>query len=411
MASVKFYLDKRSQKTDGTYPLKLTVTHIQPFHVNLDISVHQENWIGDKIEGNIKNKVFLNNYIKNRYIEVENLLLRLKLEGRLTGMTTRQLRTEIKYLSGDIAQKDIKEENPLHFKTYVKRHADTYVNKDSGQQFIDMLNKVSGFADTDYLLISDITVSWLKDFNTYCLKSGMKTNGVSLYLRAIRTVFNDAIDRELIGYEKYPFRRFKIKTEKTMHRNMPVEQLREMLGFDASDFLEGMKAKSKKHTSEFPEIKKYIDLFFLSFYFCGLNIKDLLFLTKEDVQHGRLYILRNKTSIPVLIKIEPEAQAIIDKYPGKKYLLSFLDSYSTNNYKDVLRRMNKNIQLVFPKISSYWARHSWATMAAELDVPDPIIDLAQGRKPSGMASIYINRNLKKISEANRKVIDDLLQKK
>ncbi|MDR0348494.1 MAG: hypothetical protein LBH90_03245 [Tannerella sp.] len=48
MASVKFYLDKRSKKQDGTFPLKLTVTHKKPFHIPLGISIPEENWIDGK---------------------------------------------------------------------------------------------------------------------------------------------------------------------------------------------------------------------------------------------------------------------------------------------------------------------------------------------------------------------------
>ncbi len=81
-----------------------------------------------------------------------------------------------------------------------------------------------------------------------------------------------------------------------------------------------------------------------------------------------------------------------------------------NDHKTFLSKMNKAIQRVFPKITSYWARHSWATISAELDISDPIIDIAQGHKPKGMASIYINRNLKKVSKAYRKVIDYLYEK-
>ena len=63
-----------------------------------------------------------------------------------------------------------------------------------------------------------------------------------------------------------------------------------------------------------------------------------------------------------------------------------------------------------PYITGYWARHTWATIAGKLDVPDPIVDIAQGRTVKGMAGIYIARNMGKITEANRKVIDYLFSK-
>ncbi len=407
MATINFYLDKRNQKKDGTYPLKLSVTHRKSFLLPLGISILEETWIGNKIEGNIPNKKILNDYLKSQYTKTQNVILKLRLEGILYGMTHNELKKEIEKELGHNKKEKV---SPLHFVTYTERLKKRYINEDTKQQFTQTIKKISNFCDIEKLLISDITISWLKDFDAFCLNNGMTVNGKGVYLRNIRKVFNDAIDDELISYDKYPFRRFKIKRTATKHRNIPIERLREMLHFNQQEFIEREKLTANKHTSVFPNVQKYLDLFFLSFYLCGMNIKDLLFLEDEDIVNGQLSILRDKTNIQILLKIEPEAQALIDKYKGKKYLLNFLDTYSTDDYKSFLSKMNKAIQRAFPKITSYWARHSWATISAELDISDPIIDIAQGRKPKGMASIYINRNLKKVSQANRKVIDYLYGK-
>ena len=124
--------------------------------------------------------------------------------------------------------------------------------------------------------------------------------------------------------------------------------------------------------------------------------------------------------------MEPEALAIINKYRGTKYLLDVLDTYK--NYKDFVHRMNNNLQQIgtvtrkglggkkfreplFPKLSTYWARHTWATLAAELDIPDATISLALGHSSGNrVTNIYINRNQKKVDEANRKVINYLFIK-
>jgi len=275
----------------------------------------------------------------------------------------------------------------LHFYTYVINHAKKYKNK-SSEQYLLMLKKVTKFCDIDNLFIDDITIAWLKDFDAFCELSGMNQNGRAFYLRAIRVIWNDAIDRGLVGLDKYPFRRFKIKKADTKHLNMPVDDFRALMFMDCNDKL---------------HLERYRDLFMLSFYLCGMNIKDLLFLQKSDIIGNELSVMRIKTNVPVRVKIEPEAQSIFNKYKGSKFLLNIMDSYQ--NYEDFRRRMNRALKEVFPYISIYWARHSWATYAAELDVPDPIIDMAMGHKLKGMSAIYVARNMKKISEANRKVID------
>ena len=64
---------------------------------------------------------------------------------------------------------------------------------------------------------------------------------------------------------------------------------------------------------------------------------------------------------------------------------------------------------LFPEISSYWARHTWATIAADLDIPDAVISRALGHSSENrVTEIYIRRNRKKVDEANRKVLDWVL---
>ena len=160
----------------------------------------------------------------------------------------------------------------------------------------------------------------------------------------------------------------------------------------------------------------------LMFYFIGINAADLFLARKKDVVNGRLEYKRAKTGKLYSILIQPEAQAIINRYAGTgEYLLNVMDEYK--NYKDFLHRMNIGLQQIgamervgrggkkireplFPDISSYWSRHTWATVAAQLDTPKDIISEALGHEyGSSTTSIYINFNRTKVDEANRKVID------
>ena len=54
--------------------------------------------------------------------------------------------------------------------------------------------------------------------------------------------------------------------------------------------------------------------------------------------------IRAKTHKLYSIKVEPEAQSIIDKYKGDEYLLNILDRYK--NYKDFAKRMNQNLRSI-----------------------------------------------------------------
>lgn len=113
--------------------------------------------------------------------------------------------------------------------------------------------------------------------------------------------------------------------------------------------------------------------------------------------------------------------AIIERYKGKGQLLDMLDRYT--NYKDYAHRLNKNLQEIgelkrigfggkkirkplFPDITTYWARHTWATIAHKIGIPKDTISIALGHEfGCKTTGIYIDYDMEKVDEANRKVID------
>lgn len=245
-----------------------------------------------------------------------------------------------------------------------------------------------------------IDKKWLMSFEDYMIKSGLKTNTRSIHMRNLRAVFNYAIDEGITC--NYPFRKFTIKKEETRKRSLTVEQLITLRDYKCQQFQE-----------------KYRDIFMLIFYLIGINAIDLF--KAKDLINGRLEYRREKTNKLYSIKVEPEALAIIEKYKGENYLLDILDHYKY--YKDFLHRMGiglkkigecerkglggkKEIKALFPDLSSYWARHTWATIAASLDIPKETISAALGHEiGSPITSIYIKFDQKKVDEANRMVID------
>ena len=250
--------------------------------------------------------------------------------------------------------------------------------------------------------LDTINKRWLEAFSDRLKKSGANVNGVAHHMRNLRAVFNYAIDEDLTG--NYPFRKFRIKHEQTRKRDLTIEQLRAVRDCDCEPFQE-----------------PYRDFFMLIFYLCGINIGDLLLLKRENVNNGRIEYHRRKTNKYYSIKIEPEAQAIIDKYKGKDWLLSPMDT--NTDYHQFMKRMNQQLKKlgmshevgkgwsgtpIFSNLSTYYARHSWASIAAEIDIPIDVIAQALGHStPYTTTDIYVNRRLKKIDEANRKIIDYL----
>ena len=145
----------------------------------------------------------------------------------------------------------------------------------------------------------------------------------------------------------------------------------------------------------------------LSFYLIGMNLADMLALPKDCIVNGRLQYRRAKTGKNYSIKIEPEAQAIIDKYPGKDHLLSFGEKFG----RWFRCGCNETLGKIEKGLTWYYARYSWANYAVDLDIPKDIISEALGHKHgSTVTGIYIKYSLDKVDKANRQVIDYLNEK-
>lgn len=147
-----------------------------------------------------------------------------------------------------------------------------------------------------------------------------------------------------------------------------------------------------------------------------------LYNAKYITSENRLEYYRAKTGRLYSIKIEPEALEIINKYKGKKSLINISEIYA--DHRDYLKRINRALQKIgptqigkrgkkefaplYPNITTYWARHTWATIAASLDIPKETIAAALGHGGNSVTDIYIDFDRAKIDRANRMVIDYVL---
>lgn len=397
MASAKLYLDTRLQRKDGTFPLKISIVHKSPFQIHLKIYLTEEQFGHDKVINHPLKDVF-NDIIQQRMLNVNLLLLKLKSNGELRHLSAKDLKKKIEEYQ---SPKEECVNSQYKFKDHIEKYISEKTNIRTKELYQCTLNKVSEFADINTLTFEGINYSWLKSFDNFLFNS-CNTNSRAIHLRNIRSVFNNAIDEEKISLNIYPFRRFKIKTEATIKRSLTIDELVLLRDYDCEEYL-----------------IKYRDLFMLIFYLIGINIIDLLHLT--EIRNNKIEYKRAKTGRLYTIEVFPEAKAIFDRYKGKNYLLDVLDTYS--NYKDFSHRLNfnlkrigpveigkqnkKDIKPLFPTISTYYARHSWATIAASLDIPKETIAAALGHGGNSVTDIYINFDQKKIDEANRKVIDYL----
>ena len=386
MATTKLYLDNRRLKDDGTAPIKITISHNRKAtHLPTGICVRPEHWDNRSLQVvGITTKHQLNRQIASIKYEVDSIIMDIK---RINTMTVQAIRKYVEdTMSGTM---DVDNLIAPRFANYANN-----LSKRTQEIYSSTYRKLSAFdRNFESLTFDDINKDWLRRFDAFMIKDTPSVNARNIHMRNIRAVFNDAIDNEVTT--NYPFRTFSIRNTATRKRSYTVEEIRRIL------------------TSDLPGRQgKYMDLFKLSFYLIGINIIDLLHL--NNIYKGRVEYNRAKTKRLYSIKVEPEAMAIIEKYRGEDYLLSYMDTNVT--YRTVYKHLQKTLaeskdMFGVDELTTYWARHTWATIASELDIPKDTIAAALGHGGNSVTDIYINFDIKKVDEANRKVLDYVLYNK
>lgn len=398
MVTTKFYLDTRKVLKGGQgYSLRINITQnrkIASYPLGISLTEKQWNAQTEKVVGHPEAMMY-NKYIAARKIEVDTIILKLADEGKLADMSAVQIRDHIQSV---INPQDVKpakaEEDQNTVAKVFERFMAHKKNPRTKEIYRTTYNRIKAYLSEDAfktLKFEDIDLEWLLDFDEFMAITAPSANARAINMRNLRAVCNFAIDCEITTH--YPFRRFKIKQEVTRKRNFDVETLRRIFNHQC--------------TEEWQQ--KYLDFFKLTFMLIGINCVDLCGL--KCINGGRVDYIRAKTHKPYSIKVEREAREIIERYAGENHLLNFTDTYANyrhfyNNLCTGLREIRDQLKL--GELTTYWARHSWATIAASLDIPKETIAAALGHGGNTVTDIYIEFDKRKIDEANRKVLDWVL---
>lgn len=402
MVSLRLYLDTRAVKRGEPAPLKVVFTKKGvAAWLSLGIRLLPSQWDRDRqrVVGHPQKDAY-NSFLLNRMAVIQNLVLSLTSSGDLAGLSSLQVKDKVAAL----LDPESGSENLFvaRFEAYGSRQKALRTR----EIYATTLKKILAFDHkARSLSFSDVNKDWLSRFDAWLVPSCPSKNGRNIHLRNIRAVFNDAIDNEVTS--AYPFRRFKIRPAATVKRAVSVETLRAIFDYPVE-----------------PWQRRYVDAFRLVFCLIGINVVDLL--DAAPLVDGRLAYLRSKTGRLYDIKVEPEALEIIRRYSGRDHLVSFGEG--RKSYKSFTMQLDRALQSIgssrhevrlvdgkkkkvkvydpaFPGLTSYVARHSWATIAASLDVPKETISKALGHGGSSVTDIYIDFDMRKVDEANRRVLD------
>jgi len=396
MASVKLLLYTHKNLKDGSYPILLSILKDRKRRtISTGYSATIGQWSKDKNTVNAKHPHAdkIKGVLKKKLMTAEKVILDLDDKGK-------------PYTVDDIADALQIDKKPSSFKEYSEyqiermknagQHGNSRVYNDAKNAFLDFVDK----KDIDF---KNVTGRLLEQFRQELLERGVKINSISVYLRTIRAIYNKAIKDDIVSEKFYPFKNFKIKTERTQKRALTKESITRIKDLDLS---------SK------PAHELARDIFLFSFFNRGMNYIDICYLKHENLISERIRYRRHKTGQTISIGLTSQAQTIIDKYisiskgeyifplvkPGNEY----------NSYRTGIRALNRKLKDIGEEVevdiqlTSYVARHSWATIAKRSGISTAIISEGLGHDSEQTTQIYLDSFEDKVlDEANDLIIDSI----
>lgn len=379
-------MDTRRQRKDGTYPIVLHLGHKRSStNIPLKIYLRKKDW--DKEARQVKNSykgsdsvARLNNLIQKKKSEAMDIILKLDENGLLTKLS-----------KVDIKNRIIQQASSGSFFDYTQEVVEQLISANrlgTARSFKGLKAVLKTFTKNKDLSFNDITFGFLKKFESWHLGKGYTYNGLAVYMRSIRVVFNRAVKDGIVEKDSYPFDDYKIKTTPTVKRALEPELLQTIIGKEilASDICF--------------DARNY---FVASYMMYGMNFSDMAFLKKTDIITGRIQYRRRKTSKIYDIKITPALDKILQHYikqnPDSDYIFPIIKrDGNILQDRDIMwarKKYNKKLKDVASlceikhNLTSYVSRHSFATQAMLQQVPVNAISAMLGHSSLKTTEIYL----------------------
>lgn len=232
--------------------------------------------------------------------------------------------------------------------------------------------------------LKDVDVTWLRAFDQYLatkpnekLGRPIRRNAINKNHSHLRTILNLAEREELI--DRNPYRRFRLKNERTTRSFLSREELDALLALDLSTK---------------PPLERARDIFIFSVY-TGLRYSDAIRLTSANLlKRGDALWLRleqAKTGDPVELPLLGEASRLVAKYAeaGHRQVKGLLlPPISNQKLNANLHELGELAGLQRP-LTHHLARHTFATtITLANQVPIEVVSKLLGHRDLATTQIY-----------------------
>ena len=367
MATVEVVCYKYRPLKNNELPLKIRVCKDKKSrYFNLGVSVKPEHW---DFENNrpkeiCPDKEMLESLISNKISEVRSKIVELKAGDKEFSATSLIEKVQHKTQPVTVGELFRREINSLR-----EEKRTGYAM--SVEQVYNSLVKFNKHLD---LYFSEIDVAWLKRYELWLKKKGLAENTIGIRFRTFRRIYNLAIEQKIV----------------TAKRAVRKDDVINILNYPT---------EGKGHYMELA-----IDLFMFSYFMGGINFVDMAYLTWKNISEGRLIYYRKKTGKLINLPVQEDAKLLLDKYSkaGEQYIFPIFSSFHKteqqrlNRLHKVITKVNACLKEIGEELhlpvtlTTYVARHSYATVLKRAGVSTSIISESLGHSSEKVTQIYLD---------------------
>jgi integrase/recombinase XerD len=278
------------------------------------------------------------------------------------------------------------------------------VSQSTSENYFTAYNAFTKFADGKEICLSEISAIMIKEFEQWLLNRGINRSATSCYLRSLRSVYNK--NRMYFHSEHHKiFKGVFTGNTVTNKRSLSSEEINNICKVKLKD---GTRLSIVRH------------MFIFCIMAAGMPLVDLTNLKKKDIVDGVITYKRQKTGEKILIKIEPKMQEIINRFddPDSELVFPLAKLLGVKkelkNYKSVITHYNKALKelkalsAIKSNLTSYVARHTWATIAYNISMDLNTISRGMGHTSIKTTMIYVERkDDKQLFMLNKLLVDTI----
>lgn len=388
--TIDIILFKQRTLANGEHPIVVRFTQNRKRkYIRTGVSVQPHQWDDskNKPKNSCPNKEYIDNIITEKLSKYQKQILEFQSMGREFSINKL-----IEVTDKPVKNTTVEEYLSILIENLIKEN-----RVGNASHYQALYNSLEKFTKINQLQFIDIDVSFLNKYESHLRSIGNKGNTINIKMRTLKATYNKAVKDNIVKKDYYPFDEYNVSKmkENTPKRSITKDDIQKIISLD-------VKVISKRPQSLL-EFSK--DLFLFSYLGCGINMVDMAYLKRSNITSDRVTYKRHKTGKHISFMLQPYALEIMQKYEdyNNDYLFPILDDSAHITSEQQFRRIkkvtyvaNKNLKKIGEAINlsipltTYVARHSFATILKRSGINVAIISEALGHSDLKTTQIYLD---------------------